>query len=383
MKTISYGRQYIDNDDINAVIETLKSDYLTQGPKISEFENILAQYHNCKYAVTFCNGTAALHGAYFASGISKGDEFITSDITFVASSNAGIYMGATPVLCDIDKFNYNIDIKQIENKITSKTKVITPVSYAGNPVDIKKIKDIIGDRNITIIHDAAHAIGAKINGYGICDFADMAMVSFHPVKHVTTGEGGVILTNSEKLYKKLLLFRTHGITKNKSDFVYGNDNPWYYEMQELGYNYRMSDIQAALGISQMKKLNNSIKKRNEIAITYNNAFKNISWITTPKNDFDLNDKNNIHSYHLYPVLVSKEANRRKFFDYMREKNIWVQVHYIPVSYMPYYIKNYGYKKGDFPVSEDFYSREVSLPMYPTLSEQEQNYVIECIQKYKN
>jgi len=380
MKTISYGRQYIDNDDIDAVIKTLKSDYLTQGPKISEFENVLARYHNCKYAVTFCNGTAALHGAYFASGIAKGDEFITSDITFVASSNAGIYMGATPVLCDIDKFSYNIDIEQIKDKITSKTKVITPVSYAGNLVNIKKIKEIIGDRNITIIHDAAHAIGAKINGYGICDFADMAMVSFHPVKHVTTGEGGVILTNNEKLYKKLLLFRTHGITKNKSDFIYNNDDPWYYEMQELGYNYRMSDIQAALGISQMKKLDNSIKKRNEIAIIYNNAFKNISWITTPKNDFD---ENNIHSYHLYPVLISKEADRRKFFDYMRSKNIWVQVHYIPVSYMPYYIKNYGYKKGDFPVSEDFYSKEVSLPMYPTLSAQEQNYVIECIQKYKN
>lgn len=377
MNPIPYGRHFIDDGDISAVVEALKSDFLTQGSRVNEFEETVAAYHNCKYAVAFSSGTAALHGAYYASGMSAGDEFITSNNTFVASANAGLYVGGTPVLCDITMEDYNIDQVQAWEKVTPKTKVITPVSYAGNPADLKELYEKAAERRIVIIHDAAHAIGAKCNGHNICDFAHMTMLSFHPVKHVTTGEGGMILTNDEKYYKKLILFRSHGITKNSDDMENRLENsPWYYEMQELGYNYRLTDLQCALGISQMKKLDASIKRRNIIADTYAGELSGVQWLTTPGEN-----KNKRHSYHLYPVLVDKKTDRGKFFNYLRAENIFVQVHYIPVSYMPYYQKNFGCKKGDFPVCEDFYDREISLPMFPTITETEQQYVIDKIKAF--
>lgn len=372
MMPINYGKQFIDDNDINAVVEVLKSDFLTQGPKIAEFEEKLAKYHECKFAVAFSNGTAALHGAYYASGIQSGEEFITSANTFVASANAGVYMNAVPVLCDIDLESYNIDFEFLKSKLSSKTKVVTPVSYAGNPVDIKKLREITGD-NITIIHDAAHAIGSKINGANICDFADMAMISFHPVKHIACGEGGAILTNSEELFERLKLFRTHGIIKKPE-----STEPWYYEMVELGFNYRLTDMQCALGISQLSKLDWSLKRRNEIAVKYDEAFKGFDAIKTPFNSVG---ENGLHSYHLYPILLKNKDDRLPFYNYMKENNIFVQVHYIPINYMPFYQKNYGYKKGDMPKSEDFYSREISLPMYPSLSDDEQSYVIQTIKRF--
>lgn len=392
-KIIPYGTQYIDEEDIKAVIETLKSPYMTQGPKVAEFEKVVAEYHECKYAVAFSNGTAALHACYYACGLEKGDEFITSPITFVASSNGGLYLGGVPKFVDIDKKTYNIDVDKIENSITSKTKVITPVSFAGFPVDLKAIREIADRYNLKIIHDAAHAIGAKINGRNIVDYADMTILSFHPVKHVATGEGGMVLTNDENFYKKLQLFRTHGITRNEEELV-ENHGAWYYEMQELGYNYRITDLQCALGITQMNKLDNSIYRRNQIAKKYEEELKDLDWLELPLNYFDkewlkeekynsLEEKpENLNSYHLFPVLLKNKDDRKRFFDYMRANNIWVQVHYIPVHIMPYYKDEFGYKKGDLPVAEDFYNREVSLPMYPSISDDEFEYVVEVVREFK-
>ena len=395
MKTISYGRQFIDEDDIKTVVETLKSDYMTQGPKIKEFEDKVAEYHGCKYAVAFCNGTAALHAAYYSVGLKKGDEFITSPITFAASGNGGLYLGGIPKFVDIDKDTYNIDVNKLSEAITEKTRVITPVSLAGYPVDLKTIRKIIEKtgKDIKIIHDAAHAIGALREGRNIVDYADMTILSFHPVKHVTTGEGGMVLTNNEEYYKKLCLFRTHGITRDSKELL-ENHGAWYYEMQDLGYNYRITDMQCALGITQMNKLNKSLYKRNQIAKFYEKELKNIEWLKLPLGYFSkewLDDEKyenlkekpkNLNSYHLFPILLENSEERKKFFDYMRENNIFVQVHYIPLHLMPYYRENFGYKKGDFPIAEDYYSREVSLPMYPTLTEEELEYIIKVIKGFK-
>ncbi|MGM0509044.1 MAG: UDP-4-amino-4,6-dideoxy-N-acetyl-beta-L-altrosamine transaminase [Fusobacteriota bacterium] len=391
---IPYGTQNIDKTDINEVVETLKSDYLTQGPKIKKFEKAVADYHNCKYAVAFSNGTAALHGAYFASGLQKGDEFITSPLTFAASSNGGLYLGGIPRFVDINPNSYNIDLLQLEEKISKKTKIITPVSYAGFPVNLEKISKISKKHNIKIIHDAAHAIGAKKDGKNIIDYADMTILSFHPVKHVATGEGGMVLTNNKKYYEKLKEFRTHGITKDPEKLD-KNPGDWYYEMQSLGYNYRMTDIQASLGITQMKKLNKSIYKRNLIAKKYEEELANLSWLDLPTNKFKkdwLKDKSfenlnkkpkNLNSYHLFPVLLKDPKDRKPFFDYMRKNKIWVQVHYIPVHTMPYYKKKFGFKKGDFPNAERFYQKEVSIPMYPSITNSQLTYVIDTIKNFKN
>ena len=395
MKTISYGRQYIDENDIQAVVETLKSDYMTQGPKIKEFEDKVAEYHGCKYAVAFCNGTAALHAAYYSVGLKEGDEFITSPITFAASGNGGLYLGGIPKFVDIDKDTYNIDINKLSEAITDKTRVITPVSLAGYPVDLKAIKKIIKNtgKDIKIIHDAAHAIGALRDGRNIVDYADVTILSFHPVKHVTTGEGGMVLTNNEEYYKKLCLFRTHGITKDPKELL-ENQGAWYYEMQDLGYNYRITDMQCALGITQMNKLNRSLYKRNQIAKFYEKELKDIEWLKLPLGYFskewlddekyeDLKEKpENLNSYHLFPILLENNEERKRFFDYMRENNIFVQVHYIPLHLMLYYRENFGYKKGDFPIAEDYYSREVSIPMYPTLTEEELEYIVKTIKGFK-
>lgn len=378
MKTISYGRQYIDDDDINEVVKTLKSDYLTQGPKVLEFEKALCEYCGCRYAVLFSNGTAALHGAYFASGIKKSDEFITTPITFAATANAGLYMGATPVFCDIDMSTANADAEKMIALAGKKTKVATPVSYGGNLYELEKIYKPLKEKGVVIIHDAAHALGAKRNGHRITDFCDMAMVSFHPVKHITTGEGGVILTNNREYFEKLKLFRNHGITRNADELKFGNE-PWYYEMKELGYNYRITDIQCALGLSQLKKADKFLKRRNEIAAVYYNEFKDSDRFKVVK-PYEGGDT--VNAFHLYPVLLRNSEERKKFFEYMRENGVWVQVHYIPLHLMPYYRDNFGFKEGDFKNAEDFYEREVSVPMFPSISDEELYYVIELMKKFK-
>lgn len=381
---IPYGKQHITDSDVDSVVKALKGELITQGNIVPEFEEKLAKFHNCKYAVAFSNGTAALHGAYASIDTKKDDEIISSPITFVASTNAGIYQGAIPKFVDIDEKTYCIDLDKVNDVITSKTKAITPVSYAGYPVDIKKLREIIGNRDIKIIHDAAHAIGARLNGDSIIEHADMAMVSFHPVKHITTGEGGAILTNSKEYYDKLVMFRSHGITRDR-DLLLKDDGPWYYEMQSLGYNYRITDICASLGVSQLERIEENLLNRLNIAKKYFEGLKDIEEITLPINEFDLSDLTTLpktfNSYHLYPILVNDKSIRKDFFNYLRENNIFVQVHYYPVHLQPYYMENYGFKKGDFPIAEDFYEREISIPMFMTLTEPEQNYVIETIKNY--
>lgn len=371
MNYIPYGRQNIDEDDINAVVEVLKSDYVTTGPKVNEFEKKVAEYCGAKYAVAIANGTAALHAACIAAGIGTGDEVITTPITFVASSNCVLYCGGTPVFADIDPHTYNINPEDIESKITPKTKAIIAVHLTGQPCDMERINEIAKKHNLLVIEDAAHALGAEYKGKKIGSISDMTTFSFHPVKHITTGEGGMILTNNKDLYEKLLLARTHGITKNQ-DMMEQCDGGWYYEQQSLGYNYRITDIQCALGISQMDKLNKFVEERRKIAGIYDNAFRNYPKITIP---YQMEDCKN--SYHLYVIQVE---NRKEVFDKMREAGIGVNVHYIPVYTQPYYRHN-GYDTVICKNAEQYYDKALSLPIYPGLTEEQQQYVIDKVIEY--
>jgi UDP-4-amino-4,6-dideoxy-N-acetyl-beta-L-altrosamine transaminase len=376
MKFIPYGRQYIDDDDINAVIEVLRSDYLTTGPKIKEFEDILSEFVGAKYAVAISNGTAALHAACFAAGIKEGDEVITSPITFAASANAVLYCGGKPVFADIDSKTYNIDPEDIKRKITDKTKAIIPIHYTGQPCDMDKILQIADEYDLTVIEDAAHALGGAYKGKKIGIIGDMTTFSFHPVKHITTGEGGAITTNDKELYEKLIMFRTHGITRN-NDKLINDDDPWYYEQHHLGFNYRMTDVEAALGISQMKKLNSFLKKRRELAKIYNEELKNIDGIVLP-----MQLENTNSAWHLYVIRLELEkikATRREVFEKLRKRNIGVNVHYIPVYYHPYYDK-LGYEKGLCPNAEELYEGIITIPLYPMMSKANIKYIVNSLKE---
>lgn len=365
---IPYGKQSIDENDIKAVVDVLKSDFITTGPKIEEFEIKVADYVGAKYAVAIANGTAALHAACFAAGIGEGDEVITTPITFAASANCALYCGATPVFADIDKESYNISPADIKEKITDKTKAIIAVHFTGQPCEMDEIHKIAAENNLIVIEDAAHALGADYKGKKIGSLSDMTTFSFHPVKHITTGEGGMIVTNDEKLYERLKLFRTHGITREEK-YLSRNDGPWYYEQIDLGYNYRITDIQCALGISQMDKLDDFVKKRRMLVERYNNAFEEVSEIVVPKQVEGCNN-----SYHLY---VTQVENRLEVFNKLRTAGIGVNVHYIPVYKHPYYQKN-GYADVKCPNAEEYYEHCISLPLYPNLTVKEQDYVIEKV-----
>lgn len=378
-KFIPYGRQNIENDDIEEVIKALKSDFLTTGPYVKDFEEAIAKYVGCKYAVTFSNGTAALHGACFAAGIKEGDEVLVTPMTFAASSNCILYMGAKPVFVDVDPITGNIDVNKIEEKITSRTKAIIPVDYTGHPVDIDKIMDIAEKYNLIVIEDAAHALGSKYKGIKVGNKAHMTEFSLHPVKPITTAEGGIITTNDYNLYKKLLLFRSHGITRDESLMI-KNEGPWYYEQVELGYNYRLPDLNCALGLSQLKKLDRFIERRRKIVERYNEAFKNIDSFEIP-----FEESYSTSGYHIYVIKLNLDKitySRLEVFNKLREEGLGVNVHYIPVYYHPYY-KKIGYDKGLCEEAEKFYERIITLPLYPAMSDGDVNFVIKKIKKVSN
>ena len=386
---IPYSRQLIDDADIEEVVRILKSDWLTQGPKVKEFEEALAAYCGAKYATVFSSGTAALHAAYFVTDINKDDEIITSPITFLSTANAALFLGAYPVFVDIEINTGSINPDLVERAITKKTKAVVPVDYAGHPADLEKIAEIAKKYNLLLIEDACHALGAEYKGkkIGNYKYSDMTVFSFHPVKPITTGEGGAVLTNNKEYYEKLIMFRQHGVTKNPKKFLNKSlsfpphtshltprANHWYYEMQFLGYNYRLTDIQCALGISQLKKLDKFIERRRQIVEIYKEAFKNNDFFDLPvEKDYAKS------SWHLYPIrLKNKYCNeKRGIFTKLREKGLGVQVHYIPVYWQPYYQK-LGYRKGICPNAEDFYRREISIPLYPSMSDEDVEYVVNTI-----
>ena len=376
---LAYGKQKIDEDDINSVVKVLKGDYLTTGPIVSEFENSVAKYVGTKYAVAVSNGTAALHMACYAAGISEGDEVLVPAITFAASSNCVLYCGGKPVFIDIDPKSYNIDINKIKEKITNKTKAIIPVDFAGQSVDMDSILKIAEEYNLIVIEDAAHALGSEYKNEKVGSKAHMTEFSFHPVKPITTGEGGVVVTNSKELYEKMILFRSHGITRN-SELMIENQGPWYYEQIDLGYNYRLTDIQSALGLSQIKKLDDFILKRREIVNKYNEAFKELKEIGTPfENEYSKS------GYHIYVLLLNLDklkCGRKEIFEALQAENIGVNVHYLPVYLHPYY-KKLGYKKGECPVAEDIYNRMITIPLFPSMTDKDIKDVIEAVKKVLN
>ncbi|MFC1722678.1 UDP-4-amino-4,6-dideoxy-N-acetyl-beta-L-altrosamine transaminase [Nanoarchaeota archaeon] len=378
---IPYGRQSISDEDVKLISEIVKSDWLTTGPTVRQFEEDFARYVGSKYAVAVSSGTAALHVACLAAGLKKDDELITTPMTFCASSNCALYCGARPVFADIkDDLSGLIDPLKIKACLTSNTKIIIPVHYAGQPCDLEEIRHNIED-DVLIIEDACHALGATYKGtrIGDCSYSDMCVFSFHPVKHITTGEGGMITTNSKKLFEKLMMLRNHGITKDPSKLFNTPDGPWYYEMQDLGFNYRITDFQCALGASQLKRLDTFVKKRKDLAKKYDKAFENDSnlrLLNTGLNE----DEFVSNSYHLYVIVLRDSQVRAALFNFLIENNIICQVHYIPVYWQPYY-QDMGYINGLCPNAEEFYSRIISIPMFPNLKSEEQDFIINKIKSF--
>lgn len=377
---IRYGKQYIDEADLKAVNSTLLSDYITCGPQVEALEQKLCDITGAKYAVVVSNGTAALHIACLVAGISEGDEVITTPMTFVASANCALYCGAKPVFADINKETYNISPECIAEKITEKTKVVVAVDFTGQAVELDEIKKICKKKNLILIEDAAHSIGTKYKGVSVGNIADMTTFSFHPVKTVTGGEGGAVLTNNKALYDQLYMMRSHAITRNPEYMMNPTDAYWYYEQVGLGYNYRMTDFQAALVSSQLDKLDKFKGRRKEIVRIYNDVFKDMPELTLQK-EIEESDTTR-HIYILQLNLEKLNCNRREFFDAMKAENVCPQVHYIPVYYQPYYQK-LGYKKGICPNAEWLYERILTIPLYYSLSEQDINDVINSVKKVIN
>ncbi len=378
MKAISYGRQYLDSADMNQVMETLNSDFLTQGPKVAEFEKALCEYTGAQYCLAVSNGTAALHLAVLALEIEEGSEGITSPNTFVASSNAMVYCGLSPKFADINPISYNISPEEILKTLSQKTKLLIPVHFAGRSCDMESISNIAKENKLHVIEDAAHAIGSCYPSgerVGSCAYSDLTTFSFHPVKTITTGEGGAITTNSKELYEKLLLLRSHGITKDKN-LLLSNHGPWYYEMQTLGFNYRLSDLQAALGVSQLNKLDSFKEKRLQIIERYDQAFKEFEWLQIP-----YNVHNDLTCYHLYVIQIQFEKinlTRTEVMQKFFEAGVGTQVHYIPVHIQPFYKENFGTSEGDFPHAENYYTKCLSLPLFPAMTEDEIERVITAV-----
>ena len=380
MKFLPYSHQSITAADILRVVKVLSSDWITQGPAIKVFEQDLCSYSGAKYAVAVANGTAALHLACLAAGIGPGDEVIVPPISFLATANCALYCGARPVFCDIEPETININPALIKEKISSRTRAIIPVHFAGHPCVMDKIRALAAEHGLTVIEDAAHALGAEYKGKktGSCAYSDMTILSFHPVKSITTGEGGALLTNSRDLYEKLLCLRTHGVIKNRDNFVFPDSEfqgPWYYEMQDLGFNFRITDFQAALGSGQIKKLDRFIEKRRVLVRYYNKAFSSFPGLTLPE------EKAGIKSaWHLYYLRVENPQIRKKLFLKLREEKIGAQVHYIPIHLQPYYREKLEYQPGDFPVAEDYAGRTISLPLFPQMKIKDAARVVRSVKK---
>ncbi len=369
---IPYGHQWIDDRDIKEVTKVLKSDWITQGPKVEEFERAIAKYCGVRYAVAVSSGTTALHAAYSVAGIKAWDEVITTPLTFAATANCVVHCQGQPIFADVQEDTLNIDPKEIEKKITKKTKAIVPVDFAGQPCDYDQILKIAKKYRLLVIEDAAHALGSEYKGRRIGSFSDMTILSFHPVKAITTGEGGAVLTNNKKFYEKLKIFRHHGIVKKPEK------GGWYYEIENPGFNFRITDFQCALGLSQLKKIDKFIKRRREIVAKYNEAFKDVKEIITPT------ERKYVKSaWHIYPNQLKLEklkVNRKKIFEELQKQGLGVQVHYIPLYLQPFYKEKFGYKKGDFPIAENYYQRAITLPLFPKMTNRDINYVIKTVRK---
>ena len=385
---INYGRHYLDSDDIGSVVKTLKSDFITQGPYIKKFENALKKKIRSKYCSVLSNGTAALHLVGLSLGWKPGDIVLTTPISFLSTSNCILYSGATPHFVDIDNLSYTIDVNKLEKKIkyfkslNKKISAIIATDFAGHPCDWKVLKSISLKYNIYLVNDNCHAIGSSYHGdtgYA-AKYADLVTHSYHAVKHITTGEGGAIFTKHASIDRKIKLLRSHGVTREARQ-MFSNDGPWYYEMQELGYNYRITDFQCSLGLTQLKKLNKFLKKRREIAKIYNNEFIEDDRFVIPKTSKNIN-----HSYHLYPLLIKfkkLKIKKKELFKKMAKKKINLQVHYIPIHLQPFYKKKYNYKLGDFPIAEKFYYQEISLPIYYSLKKLEVSKIAKYLKEYCN
>ena len=383
---IPYARQFIDEADIQAVTEVLRSDWLTTGPKVAEFEQAVADYVGAKYAVAVNSGTAALHAAMYAIGVKLGDEVIVPPITFAATANCVVYQGGTPVFADVDPGTLLLDPAKVEEKITEKTKAIIGVDYAGQPCDWDKLREISDKHKLRLVADGCHAIGAEYKGRKVGSLADMTIFSFHPVKHITTGEGGMITTDAPELAERMRLFRTHGITRDPKCFSSltsdlrppASDCSWFYEMVDLGYNYRITDFQCALGISQLRKLPKFLKRRREIAARYDEAFADLSGINPLAVRLDV-----LHAYHLYVIRIDSSVlavDRTTLFTNLREKGIGVNVHYIPVHLHPFYKKEFHTGTGLCLVAEAAYEQIISIPMFPGMTDEDVEKVINVMQK---
>lgn len=375
--SLGYGRQYIDEEDIQAVTDALKSDFLTCGPRIEALEKQLCALTGAKYCVAVSNGTSALHIAAMAAGIGEGDEVITTPITFAASANCVLYCGGTPVFADINPETYNIDPASIEKCITPKTKAVVAVDFTGQAVELDAIRDICQKHRLFLIEDAAHSIGTKYNGKPVGSIADMTTFSFHPVKTVTAGEGGAVMTNDSALYEKLVLAHTHGITRNRSLMVHPTDDPWYNEQVGYGYNYRMTEFQAALLSSQLKKLERFSARRKEIVEKYDEAFSRLPQLQIQKEIAQSDTTRHLYILRLRSDMMN--CSRREFFDALHAEGIYSQVHYLPVYWHSYYEK-LGYKKGLCPHAEKYYSEVMSLPLYYSLTDRDLEDVIHAVKK---
>src|SRR5450755_502717 len=373
---LPYGRQSVDEADIQAVVDVLRSDWLTTGPKVAEFEEAFAARVGAAHAVSFSSGTAALHGAAFATGLKPGDEAITSPMTFAATANCVLYQGAIPVFADVSPDTLNLDSEEAASRVTPRTKVILPVDYAGHPADLDPILQIAERHGLVVIEDACHAVGAEYRGRQVGSLAHMTVFSFHPVKHITTGEGGMVTTDNPKFAEILRRFRNHGISSDARQRQ--SAGQWHYEMVLLGFNYRLTDIACALGLTQLNKLEANLSRRRQIAARYTSAFGAIPGVVSPAVRPEANP-----AWHLYPIRLDREklkADRGQMFQALRAENIGVNVHYIPVHRHPYYSERFGYRGGEYPVAEDAYEGRISLPMFHGMNDADVEDVIRAVEK---